>query len=482
MYKNQLKKVRSFFLKMHKVQHIHFIGIGGSGMGGIAEVLFNEGYKITGSDLHSNTITHELSKLGIIVYLNHNPKNIDGANVIVISTAIKKSNPEILAAKKKRIPVILRAEMLAELMRFRYGIAIAGTHGKTTTTAMVSSIYAESGLDPTFINGGLVKTMGIHARLGNSHYLIVEADESDASFLHLQPMVAIITNIEPEHMENYMGNFENVKKAFINFLHNLPFYGYAFLCIDDITIRKLIPKIRRRIITYGFSSDADIQIKNYYQKQSQSFFTLIRNNKFLMQVTLNIPGSHNALNAAAAIAISKEEGINNKNILQALKNFQGTKRRFDFLGIFSLIKVNGIHGYAMLIDDYGHHPTEINVTIKTARTGWPNKRLIMIFQPHRYSRTRDLYDDFSNVLGTVDVLLMLNVYAAGEYPIPGADSLSLCSSIRKKGKINPILIPDYNIVPKILAQLLLDNDLILIQGAGNIGNLARYLYEKKLCP
>ncbi len=451
-------------------------------MGGIAEVLANEGYEISGSDLAPNAVTQQLSELGVQIYFHHRAENVLNASVVVVSSAITADNPEIVAAHDARIPVIRRAEMLAELMRFRHGIAIAGTHGKTTTTAMVTSIYAEAGLDPTFVNGGLVKAAGTHARLGSSRYLIAEADESDASFLHLQPMVAIVTNIEADHMDTYQGDFENLKQTFINFLHNLPFYGQAVMCIDDAVIRELLPRVGRHITTYGFSDDADVRISGYHQVGAQGHFTLERKDKPLLTVTLNAPGRHNALNAAAAVAVASDEGIDDKAILRALERFQGTGRRFDFLGEYPLELVNGQSGTAMLVDDYGHHPTEVDATIKAARAGWPDKRLVMIFQPHRYTRTRDLYDDFAHVLSQVDVLLMLDVYSAGESPIPGADSRSLCRTIRGRGKIDPILVTDVDTLPELLSQSLRGEDLILVQGAGNIGKLARKLADSRLQP
>ncbi|WP_034912259.1 MULTISPECIES: UDP-N-acetylmuramate--L-alanine ligase [Erwinia] len=478
----QLAKLRSIVPEMRRVRHIHFVGIGGAGMGGIAEVLANEGYEISGSDLAPNAVTQHLSGLGATIYFNHRPENVSDASVVVVSTAVSQDNPEIVAAREARIPVIRRAEMLAELMRFRHGIAVAGTHGKTTTTAMVSSIYAEGGLDPTFVNGGLVKAAGTHARLGSSRYLIAEADESDASFLHLQPMVAIVTNIEADHMDTYQGDFENLKQTFINFLHNLPFYGRAVLCVDDAVIRDLIPRVGRQVTTYGFSEDADVRIASYEQHGAQGHFTLARLDKPLMHVTLNAPGRHNALNAAAAVAVATEEGIEDDEILSALESFQGTGRRFDFLGEYPIVDVNGNAGTAMLVDDYGHHPTEVDATIKAARAGWPDKQLVMIFQPHRYTRTRDLYDDFANVLSQVDVLLMLDVYSAGETAIPGADSRSLCRTIRGRGKVDPILVSDHEAVPDMLAPKLSGNDLILVQGAGNVGRIARRLADLKLQP
>ncbi len=480
MNTQQLAKLRSIVPEMRRVRHIHFVGIGGAGMGGIAEVLANEGYHISGSDLAPNAVTQHLASLGATIYFNHRPENVTDASVVVVSTAVAQDNPELVAAREQRIPVIRRAEMLAELMRFRHGIAIAGTHGKTTTTAMVTSIYAEGGMDPTFVNGGLVKAAGTHARLGSSRYLIAEADESDASFLHLQPMVAIVTNIEADHMDTYQGDFENLKQTFINFLHNLPFYGRAVLCVDDAVIRELIPRVGRQITTYGFSDDADVRVENYEQRGAQGHFTLIRHDKPLLHVTLNAPGRHNALNAAAAVAVATEEGIADDAILAALESFQGTGRRFDVLGEFDTAAINGKPGSAMLVDDYGHHPTEVDVTIKAARAGWPDKKLMMVFQPHRYTRTRDLFEDFASVLSQVDVLLMLEVYPAGEAPIPGADSRSLCRAIRNRGKVDPILVAEHDALPDALAPLLSGDDLVIVQGAGNIGKIARRLAESQL--
>lgn len=480
MNTQQLAKLRTIVPEMRYVRHIHFIGIGGAGMGGIAEVLASEGYQISGSDLSPNLVIQQLSALGATIYFNHCTENVRGASVVVVSSAISDDNPEIIAAHALSIPVISRAEMLGELMRFRHGIAIAGTHGKTTTTAMVLSIYAEAGLDPTFVNGGLVKSVGTYARLGSSRYLIAEADESDASFLHLHPMVAVITNIEAEHLDTYQGDFANMKQTFINFLHNLPFYGRAVMCCDDPVVQELLPYVGRYVTTYGFSGDADVCIKNYYQLGVQGYFTLVRHNKPLITVILNAPGRHNALNAAAAVAVATEEGIQDEHILRALSTFQGTGRRFDCLGEFSLASVNGKEGSIILVDDYGHHPTEVDATLKAARGSWPDKRLVMIFQPHRYTRTRDLHEHFANVLSQVDVLVMLKVYSAGETPIPGADSYALCRTIRSRSKLNPILVSDADSVLKILAQLLQDDDLVLVQGAGNVGKISRTLAKLRL--
>ena len=466
------QKVRQIIPSMRRVNQIHFVGIGGAGMGGIAEVLLNEGYEVTGSDIAESAVTNRLISLGAKIYFSHDASNVAEANVVVVSSAIKADNVEVVAALEKRIPVIQRAQMLAELMRFRHGIAIAGTHGKTTTTAMISMIYTQAGLDPTFVNGGLVKSAGTNAYLGCSRYFIAEADESDASFLHLQPMVSVVTNIEPDHMETYHGNFEEMKQTYVNFLHNLPFYGLAVMCADDPVLVELIPQVGRQVITYGFSEDADYRIENYEQTGFQGHYTVITPSKKRIEVLLNVPGQHNALNATAALAVAKEEGIGDEAILAALADFQGAGRRFDQLGEF--IRPNG---KVMLVDDYGHHPTEVAVTIQAARQGWQNKRVVMIFQPHRYSRTRDLFDDFVQVLSQVDVLIMLDVYAAGEAAITGADSRALCRSIRNLGKIDPIFVADHAQLAEIMDQVLQDGDLILAQGAGNVSKLSRQLVE-----
>lgn len=470
-----LAQIRAMVPEMRRVKCIHFIGIGGAGMSGIAEVLLNEGYQITGSDIAANAVTERLASIGATVFIGHQGSNIDQASVVVVSTAINEDNPEIQAAREKRIPIVRRAEMLAELMRFRHGIAVAGTHGKTTTTALVTQIYSEAGMDPTFVNGGLVKSAGTNARLGSSRVLIAEADESDASFLHLQPMATIVTNIEADHMDTYGGDFETLKQTFVDFLHNLPFYGQAILCLDDPVVRELIPRISRQVITYGFSEDADVRIENYRQQGQQGKFTVVRQGKENLDITLNIPGRHNALNASAAIAVATEDDISDEAILNALISTQGTGRRFDHLGEFE----TG-NGVAMLVDDYGHHPTEVDVTIKAARSGWQDKRLVMIFQPHRYTRTRDLYDDFANVLEQVDVLIMLDVYAAGEKPIAGADGRSLCRTIRSRGKVDPIFVSDSKTLPAVLANVLQDGDLVLTQGAGDVGKVAKHLQSLQL--
>lgn len=476
MNTNKLAELRAIIPEMKRVKHIHFVGVGGAGMGGIAEVLANEGYEISGSDIAENAVTQHLITLGANVVIGHAAENVLNASVVVISSAISQDNIEVIAAREARIPVIQRAEMLAELMRFRYGIAVAGTHGKTTTTAMVTAIYAEAKLDPTFVNGGLVKAAGTHAQLGSSRYFIAEADESDASFLHLQPMVSIVTNIEADHMDTYQGDIENLKQTFIMFLRNLPFYGLAIMCYDDPINRELLPIIGRKIITYGFSEDADVVIKNYRQEQGVSYYTVCRPDRADLHIQLNAPGRHNALNSTAAIIAATEDGIDDESIINALAKFAGTSRRFDLLGIFPHKKGNDI----MLVDDYGHHPSEVNATIQAAKSGWPDRRLVMLFQPHRYTRTRDLFDDFAQVLSQVDALVMLDVYSAGEQPIAGADSRSLCRSIRNRGKVDPIYVSDLEMLPEVMREVLQGDDLLLTQGAGSVGRVARQLTDTQL--
>lgn len=469
-----------FLIKNHHyyVNRIHFVGIGGSGMSGIAGILTQQGYYITGSDINrsSDTITY-LLKLGIKIFFSHCYDNIFQADILVISSAITMNNPEVKAAKRLNIPVIKRAEILSKLMSSKYGIAISGTHGKTTTTSMLTNIYITAGLDPTFINGGILKSKGVCAGLGNSHYFIAEADESDQSLLLLFPKVVIITNIDTDHMSAYHQDFDCLKKTFVKFLHNLPINGYAVVCIDDPAIQDILSKINRKIITYGFNRSADLCILSYRQNMDKSSFTVLIHNNKKLKITLNsAPGRHNVLNATAAIAVSFKEGIQENIFLKAMSNFQGTKRRFENLGNYPLNKINGKLGKIMLIDDYGHHPTELFVTITTIRNGWPNKRLIMIFQPHRFTRTYDLLNNFAHILSYADILLILDIYPAGEEPIIGINSQSLCCLIKKLGKIKPIFIPNYCFLLKILSQILQDNDLILIQGAGTIGSMVRALF------
>lgn len=460
---------------MHKVKRIHFVGIGGAGMNGIAEVLRNEGYEISGSDIAESAVTAHIRSRGIEVFIGHKESNVEGASVVVLSSAIKKNNPEWLRAVELRIPVVRRAEMLAELMRYRFGIAVAGTHGKTTTTSLISSIYAEAGRDPTFVIGGLLNSAGVNARLGSGRYLIAEADESDASFLHLQPMCSVVTNIEADHMDTYEGDFNKLKATFVEFLHNLPFYGVAVVCGDDPVIRSILPQIGRTTITYGSTPDCDLQVTDFKQEQSHSTFKVVKRDGSVLSVFLSLPGYHMALNATAAIAVALEDDIDEASILRALKSFEGVGRRFEQYGEFE----TG-NGKVMLVDDYGHHPSEVRATINAVRAGWPDRRLVMIFQPHRYTRTRDCFEDFIEVLNQVDELILMDVYPAGEDPIVGADGRALCRSIRLRGHVEPYFVPSPDQVPATLADIIRDGDIVLTQGAGNVGKMAKILSGLKL--
>ncbi|MCL1147379.1 UDP-N-acetylmuramate--L-alanine ligase [Shewanella sp. 10N.261.52.F9] len=468
-------QLRSMIPEMRRVKHIYFVGIGGAGMGGIAEVLVNEGYKLSGSDIAASPVTERLEQLGATIYLGHDASQVKDVDVVVVSTAISADNPELVAAKELRIPVVRRAEMLAELMRYRHGVAVAGTHGKTTTTSLIASVYGEAERDPTFVIGGLLNSAGTNARLGHSRYLIAEADESDASFLHLQPMVSVVTNIEADHMDTYEGDLEKLKTTFVDFLHNLPFYGVAVVCIDDPIVRELIPRISRKVVTYGFSEDADVRAVSFKQTGYSCEFTVRRAGMDDLQLSVNLPGEHNVLNSLAAIAVATEDEIADEAIIKALAEFQGIGRRFQQIGEFNTSK-----GEIKLVDDYGHHPSEVAATIKAARLGWPERRLVMIYQPHRYSRTRDLYEDFVEVLSQVDCLLMLDVYSAGEAPIPGADSRALCRSIRVRGQVEPVFVASSEQLETLLPEILQGGDLLLTQGAGNIGVVSRTLAESNL--
>ena len=457
--------------EMRRIRSIHFVGIGGAGMCGIAEVLLNQGYRITGSDLKRSAATDRLKKMGALIYLGHEAANVAKADVVVYSSAINKRNPEIKATISQHKPLIPRAEMLAELMRYRHAIAIAGTHGKTTTTSIVASVFAAGGLDPTYVIGGLLNSSGSNAALGESRYLVAEADESDASFMHLQPMVAAVTNIEADHMSTYGGDFENLKKYFVDFLHNLPFYGLAVLCIDDPGVKSIIGELSRPVLTYGFSKEADYRIIEFQQDSGQIEFQVTRpERKRPIKIKLAMPGRHNALNATAAVAIAVDEGVSDKDIIRGIRDFAGVGRRFDVLGKFP---VSG--GEVTLIDDYGHHPSEVAATVEALRAGWPDRRLVMVFQPHRYSRTADLYEDFVEVLSEVDVLLLLDVYSAGESKIAGADSRSLTRSIRLRGKMEPLYVKKETDVHHILSEILRPGDMVLTQGAGSVGGLSRLL-------
>lgn len=462
--------------EMRRIRRIHFIGIGGAGMSGIAEVLINQGYEISGSDLKASSVTERLEKKGAKVFIGHAAENIAGVDVIVNSSAVNNSNPEIIQARESRIPIVRRAEMLGELMRYRHGIAVAGTHGKTTTTSLMASILAAADQDPTFIIGGLVNSTGTNAQLGASRYLVAEADESDASFLHLQPMVAIVTNIDADHMETYGGDFSKLKKTFIEFLHNLPFYGLAVLCGDDPVIRDIMPDISRPMLTYGLNEGNDFRAINVKQSQMHSEFDVIRPGyEKPLHIRLHIPGIHNVLNATAVIAVATDEGLSDEAIQQGLENFQGVGRRFQVYGNFPIGT-----GEAMLVDDYGHHPREVQAIVRAVRDGWPERRLVMVYQPHRYTRTRDLYEDFVEVLSTVDALILLEVYSAGEDAIPGADSRHLCRSIRARGIIEPIFVETVDGVPDIIKDLVRAGDIVITQGAGNVGVLSPELAKRNL--
>ncbi len=462
--------------EMRRIRRIHFIGIGGAGMSGIAEVLINQGYEISGSDLKASSVTERLEKKGAKVFIGHAAENIAGVDVIVNSSAVNNSNPEIIQARESRIPIVRRAEMLGELMRYRHGIAVAGTHGKTTTTSLMASILAAADQDPTFIIGGLVNSTGTNAQLGASRYLVAEADESDASFLHLQPMVAIVTNIDADHMETYGGDFSKLKKTFIEFLHNLPFYGLAVLCGDDPVIRDIMPDISRPMLTYGLNEGNDFRAINVKQSQMHSEFDVIRPGyEKPLHIRLHIPGIHNVLNATAVIAVATDEGLSDEAIQQGLENFQGVGRRFQVYGNFPVGT-----GEAMLVDDYGHHPREVQAIVRAVRDGWPERRLVMVYQPHRYTRTRDLYEDFVDVLSTVDALILLEVYSAGEDAIPGADSRHLCRSIRARGIIEPIFVETVDGVPDVIKDLVRAGDIVITQGAGNVGVLSPELAKRNL--
>lgn len=458
--------------EMRRIRRIHFIGIGGAGMSGIAEVLINMGYEISGSDIRESVTTRHLESKGAQIVVGHHAANVMGADVVVNSTAVKADNPEMVAAKEQRIPIVRRAEMLGELMRYRHGIAIAGTHGKTTTTSLMASVLAADGKDPTFVIGGLLNSAGSNAKLGESRYFVAEADESDASFLHLQPMVSVVTNIDADHMDTYGGDFNVLKKTFLEFLHNLPFYGLAVLCGDDPIIRELLPQVSRSTLTYGLSEDCDVRAINIRQDKMQTSFDVVRAGQTeVLPVTVNMPGEHNVLNALAVIAVATDEGVADSAIQQGLSGFEGVGRRFQIYGEMPL----GDAGSALLVDDYGHHPREVAATIKAVRQGWPERRLVMVYQPHRYSRTRDLYEDFVDVLSGVDSLVLLEVYAAGEDAIPGADGRSLSRSIRTRGVVDPVFVESTADVAEALRHLLKPNDIVITQGAGNVGQLSAEL-------
>jgi UDP-N-acetylmuramate--alanine ligase len=456
---------------MRRINTIHFVGIGGSGMSGIAEVLLNLGYAVQGSDLKASDTTRRLESLGARVLIGHDARNVAGADVVVVSSAVNAENPEVAQALAQRVPVVKRAEMLGELMRFRYSIAVAGTHGKTTTTSLVASVLAEAGEDPTFVIGGRLKGADTNARLGAGRYLVAEADESDASFMHLQPMIAIVTNVDADHLGTHGGDFDKLKQSFVEFLHNLPFYGVAVVCIDDAEAAGLIPQIARPYLTYGFDERADVRAIGVVRRGIQSTFEVLRPGaREPLPVTLNLPGRHNVLNALAAIAVATELGVDDGAIQRALAGFQGIDRRLQVLGD---VAIDG--GRVSLVDDYGHHPTEIAATLEAARQGWPERRIVLVFQPHRYTRTRDLLDDFAQVLSTADALVVAEVYPAGEAPIAGADSKALCRAIRGRGRVEPVLLKSLEELPQSLAGILRDGDVVLTMGAGSIGAAAHDL-------
>ena len=456
----------------HKIKNIHFVGIGGSGMSGIAEVLLNLGYKVSGSDLGSNAATRRLHSLGASVMLGHAAENIEGADAIVTSTAVQADNPEVQAARSRLIPVVPRAVMLGELMRLKRGIAIAGTHGKTTTTSLVASLLAEGGLDPTYVIGGKLKSAGANARLGDGPYLVAEADESDASFLHLMPMISVVTNIDADHLETYGGDFKRLKTTFIEFLHGLPFYGLAVLCIDDPVVRELLLEIGRPMVTYGMSADADVRAQDVRPDGSGTRFLVTIAGGLREEFHLNLPGQHNVLNALAAIAIGRELSVSFDVMRRALTSFEGVGRRCEPHDALHFAR-----GTALLVDDYGHHPREIAATFQAMRAAHPMRRLVVVFQPHRYTRTRDLFEDFSEILSQADALLLCEVYAAGEQPIDGADGRALARGIRARGAVEPVFLRSVQEVPRALESLHKDGDLVLTLGAGDIGGVPAALTQ-----
>ena len=456
--------------RMRRINTIHFVGIGGSGMGGIAEVLINLGYKVQGSDLKPNAVTERLAGLGASIAIGHDAANITGADVVVISSAVAQNNPELKAAREQRIPVVPRAEMLGELMRFRYSIAVAGTHGKTTTTSLVASILAEGGEDPTFVIGGRLKSAGSNARLGAGHYLVAEADESDASFTHLQPLIAIVTNIDNDHLVTHDGNFESLKQSFVDFLHNLPFYGLAVVCLDDMNVRSVLGQIGRPVITYGLTAGADLRAVNIRPRGLQTDFQVVRSGASPFDVTVNLPGVHNVLNSLAAIAVALELGVEEAAIRRALAAFQGIDRRLQHIA-----DVDTDVGRVSIVDDYGHHPTEVAATLQALRQGYAGRRIVLAFQLHRYTRTRDLIDDFGKVLSAADALLVTEVYAAGEAPIAGADGRAICRAVRSRGQVEPVFVQKVEDLAPALMDVIRANDVIVTMGAGHISAVSHAL-------
>jgi len=460
----------------HKVRNVHFVGIGGAGMSGIAEVLLNLGYAVSGSDLNETNATRRLTGLGARVHLGHAPEHVSAADVVVISSAVKADNPEVLAARSRSIPVVPRALMLAELMRLKQGIAVAGTHGKTTTTSLAASVLAEGGLDPTFVIGGRLESAGAHARLGAGEFIVAEADESDASFLHLQPVISVVTNIDADHMETYGHSLDRLKQAFVDFVEGLPFYGVAVLCNDDPNVRSIMPRLTRTMVTYGVGEGAQIRANAVTAAAGRMRFRVQRKNgKRLpdLDITLNLAGMHNVLNALAAIAVGMEVGVADEKIVKALEEFKGVGRRFQR---YPQVRAEG-GGFFDLIDDYGHHPVEMAATIAAARGAFPGRRLVLAFQPHRYSRTRDCFEDFARVLSTVDALLLTEVYAAGEMPIVAADGRALARAVRVLGKVEPVFVERVDDLPSAIRGAARDGDVVLAMGAGSIGTVAGKLAQ-----
>jgi UDP-N-acetylmuramate--alanine ligase len=457
--------------RMGRMRRLHFVGVGGAGMSGIAELMANLGYEVSGSDQRASDATRRLEDLGVKVSIGHRAEQAQGTDAVVVSTAIADDNPEIKSARERRIPVVRRAEMLAELMRFHYGVAVAGTHGKTTTTSLVASVLAEGGLDPTFVIGGRLNSAGANARLGTSEFLVAEADESDASFLYLQPMLSVITNIDADHMVTYGNDFNRLRETFVEFLHHLPFYGLAVLCVDDDEVRSLVPEIPRPVLTYGTRAEADVRAENVRQEGLRMLFDVRCEDRGLFfPVELNLPGRHNMLNALAAATVGLELGVDAAAVRRALRAFEGIGRRFVVASLRDAIGRD-----LVLVDDYGHHPREVAATLDAARQGWPGRRLVLVFQPHRYSRTREQFEDFVQVLSDVDVLVLCDVYPAGERPIPGADGRALSRAIRARGAVAPVFAQDLEEVPGMLGDLLEDGDVLLTLGAGDIGGLASRL-------
>ena len=456
---------------MRRIRRVHFVGIGGVGMGGIAEVLHVLGFEISGSDLVDSAMTCRLRTLGVTIRIGHQAEHADHCDVAVFSTAVPANNPELERARERKIPVIPRAEMLAELMRFRHGVAVAGTHGKTTTTSLIASLLTEGGLDPTFVIGGRLIGADTNARLGDGNYLVAEADESDASFLRLQPQLAVVTNIDAEHMDTYEGDEVRLRGAFAEFLNHLPFYGLAVVCRDDPGVQMILTDVLKPVVTYGFAAEADYVARNVVQRGARTRFQVTRRApREPLEITLNLPGRHNVLNALAAIAVADEMGVADAAIVKGLAAFQGIARRFQ---LYADIRI--AEQQVLLIDDYGHHPREIEATLDAIRAGWPERRVVLVFQPHRYTRTRDLFDDFTQVLSTPDALLMLEVYAAGERPISGADGRTLCRGIRTRGAIDPIFVATLDEIPRALGRVVRDGDIVALMGAGDIAGVASLL-------